>query len=353
VSTIHQEVPLPRRLGITALSALLAAAFIPQPAQAGPTYPYPWPDYSVVPVLFVPTDWSVSDPEVQHEAASITAAMTEIRSFYATNNGGKTFRLNALQVVQANSAKEAYGITHDTSKDLYVDRVSLSPGFEHLVVSELYARGYPTPPAQNQAGYATLIFAKGAGGYAGGRAYPGVQGGHAILGDWAIDSLEGDLAEWQYSWGSGKRLQTGAAAHELGHSFTLPHPDGTTWPYTSTVMGNWWDYPAIGLNNNDRGLLAANRPLFFPAPPAVPAVPSSQLAVAQNGTSIRVSWADNSSNETGFQIYDGVSYFTVGANATSFIRTGLASKKYMCFAIRSFNAAGSSAWTPYACTTTL
>ncbi|MGE5827947.1 MAG: hypothetical protein ACM30G_06215 [Micromonosporaceae bacterium] len=64
------------------------------------------------------------------------------------------------------------------------------------------------------------------------------------------------------------------------------------------------------------------------------------------------SWQDRSTNETGFQIYDGVNYFTVGANVTTFYRTGLASRTYMCFAIRSYNAYGYTAWTPYACATT-
>jgi hypothetical protein len=87
--------------------------------------------------------------------------------------------------------------------------------------------------------------------------------------------------------------------------------------------------------------------------PAPPAAPSSPTATAISTSQIKVTWLDKSSNETGFQIYDGVGYFTVGANATVFYRTGLATKTYKCFAIRSYNAYGYSAWTPYACTTTL
>ncbi|BCJ75852.1 hypothetical protein CS0771_53960 [Catellatospora sp. IY07-71] len=90
-----------------------------------------------------------------------------------------------------------------------------------------------------------------------------------------------------------------------------------------------------------------------PAAPAVPAAPTGQSATPLNTSQIRVTWQDRSSNETGFQIYNGVTTVTVGANVTGYTWGGLASRTYMCFAIRSYNASGYSAWTPYACTTTL
>lgn len=95
---------------------------------------------------------------------------------------------------------------------------------EAAVVDELHRRGYPTPPAQNESGYSALVFVKGAGGYAGGREFPSADGGWAILGDWAIDSIQGQVPDGAYWW-SGRRKQLGSAAHELGHSFGLPHPD--------------------------------------------------------------------------------------------------------------------------------
>ncbi|MEV4416670.1 fibronectin type III domain-containing protein [Catellatospora sp. NPDC049609] len=86
--------------------------------------------------------------------------------------------------------------------------------------------------------------------------------------------------------------------------------------------------------------------------PAPPVAPSGQTATPVSTSQITVKWLDRSGNESGFQIYDGVNTFTVGANVTVFHRTGLPSKTYMCFAVRSYNAYGYSAWTPYACTTT-
>ncbi len=84
----------------------------------------------------------------------------------------------------------------------------------------------------------------------------------------------------------------------------------------------------------------------------VPAIPSNQSAVVVDDTSIRVSWSDNSGNETGFRITNGVTSAIVSANTTSYVWGGLAGGTYMCFAIQSYNAAGTSDWTPYACTTT-
>jgi hypothetical protein len=84
----------------------------------------------------------------------------------------------------------------------------------------------------------------------------------------------------------------------------------------------------------------------------VPAAPTGLGAVAVDGTSIRLSWNDNSNNENGFEISNGVTSVKVGANTNSYTWSGLTPGQYMCFMVRSYNAAGSSAWTPYACTTT-
>ncbi len=44
---------------------------------------------------------------------------------------------------------------------------------------------------------------------------------------------------------------TGSIAHELGHAFSLPHPEAchTDWPSycDETVMWAWWNYPNVGL----------------------------------------------------------------------------------------------------------
>jgi hypothetical protein len=88
-------------------------------------------------------------------------------------------------------------------------------------------------------------------------------------------------------------------------------------------------------------------------PIPVPAVPGSPSATPNGANSITLRWVDTSTNETGFQVTNGVSTVTLGANVTAYTWGGLAPGTYMCLAVRAFNAGGYSAYTPWACTTTL
>jgi lysophospholipase L1-like esterase len=90
---------------------------------------------------------------------------------------------------------------------------------------------------------------------------------------------------------------------------------------------------------------------------SVPAAPSNLTATAVDQHDIKLIWHDNSSNETGFEINNGVTSRNAGANSTTYTWGGLAPGTYMCFKIRSYNSAGDSAWDPnvspwYVCTTT-
>jgi Divergent InlB B-repeat domain len=74
---------------------------------------------------------------------------------------------------------------------------------------------------------------------------------------------------------------------------------------------------------------------------------------------ITLSWADNSNNESGFQIQrktgSGGTFAqiaTVSSNAHSYVDAGLAASTTFCYRVRAFNAAGNSAFTPDECKTT-
>lgn len=88
------------------------------------------------------------------------------------------------------------------------------------------------------------------------------------------------------------------------------------------------------------------------SPTETPTSPSGETATVLSSSSIRFSWTDNSNNEDGFRIWDGVSYTTVAAGVTSKEFTGYPPEKYMCFQVVAFNTVGFSATTPYACATT-
>ena len=221
----------------------------------------PWPRHSVLPIYFVPTDWPIGLPEVHDEAAAMYSALVRTQAFYARELGGETFVLNDLVVLQARRTALSYGIRFN-GRNRYEDGVEIVGPMEDRVVAELFERGYPTPPRLNQGDYSVVIFVKGAGGWAGGRAFPSATGGWAILGDWNIDSLDGTLCPADY-WFAGQRRQTGALAHELGHTFGLRHPDVYGEANESSIMGYWWEYPELGFNATDVATLRAGRREYF------------------------------------------------------------------------------------------
>ena len=89
-----------------------------------------------------------------------------------------------------------------------------------------------------------------------------------------------------------------------------------------------------------------------------PAAPSNLTAAAVSRSEIDLSWQDNSTNETGFELErstDGVTFSliaTLGANVTSFADTRLRSGKQYFYRARAFSAGGSSAYSNIASATT-
>jgi fibronectin type III domain protein len=86
--------------------------------------------------------------------------------------------------------------------------------------------------------------------------------------------------------------------------------------------------------------------------PTTPSAPVNITAVATSTSTIRVMWADTSSNENGFHLTNGVSTVNIAPNNSVYYWGGLAPGTYMCFRIAAYNLAGTSAYTPWACATT-
>lgn len=88
-----------------------------------------------------------------------------------------------------------------------------------------------------------------------------------------------------------------------------------------------------------------------------PAAPSDLTAAAVDPNDIELSWQANSTDQTGFEISNGVTSTDVGAGSTSYTWGDLSPGTYMCFKVLAYNSAGDSAWDPdvspyYVCTTT-
>jgi hypothetical protein len=93
---------------------------------------------------------------------------------------------------------------------------------------------------------------------------------------------------------------------------------------------------------------------------ATPNPPSMLNASAASGSAIALTWQDNSSNETGFEIYHSLTsgtgftlLTTTGANSTSYSHTGLAASSTHYYQVRAVNGQGNSVFTSEASATTL
>jgi hypothetical protein len=82
-----------------------------------------------------------------------------------------------------------------------------------------------------------------------------------------------------------------------------------------------------------------------------PAAPTSLSLSSPSSTSIKLSWKDNSTRETGYKVYrstDGSSFSlltTLGANVTSYTNSGLTSGKKYYYKVTGYNSYGNSAYT--------
>jgi hypothetical protein len=91
---------------------------------------------------------------------------------------------------------------------------------------------------------------------------------------------------------------------------------------------------------------------YVPPTPPPPAAPTGLTATATGPNSVVLTW-NGSSGATGYVISNGSAELaTVGGGTTTYTVGGLAAGTYMCFAVRAYNAAESSGWTPHACTST-
>lgn len=91
-----------------------------------------------------------------------------------------------------------------------------------------------------------------------------------------------------------------------------------------------------------------------PPGPAAPSAPSGLTAVAVDPTSIRLTWTDNSTDETGFLAnrtrQEGAEGSTraVDRDVTTLLWTGLAPQTQACFRVRAVNQTAGSDWAPSA-----
>src|SRR5439155_3586380 len=137
-----------------------------------------------------------------------------------------------------------------------------------------------------------------------------------------------------------------------GTNFTLLATTGATatsysWTGASPGTSYWFRVTAASAGGESA---PSNTATATTPGGATPAAPSNLTATAAaNGMQVDLTWADNSTNETGFKVYkstDGVNFTllaTAGANATSYTWTGAAPGTAYSFQVSSYNETGESA----------
>ncbi|MBN1676537.1 MAG: lamin tail domain-containing protein [Kiritimatiellae bacterium] len=148
-------------------------------------------------------------------------------------------------------------------------------------------------------------------------------------------------------------------------------PDGSSWAQIATVGANATAYTNTGLAPNTaysyrvRAYNAAGNSGYSNTAGATtmddaqpPAAPSNLQAAALSSTEIRLTWHDNSSDETGFRIQrssDGVTFAPIAepaANTTAYTDSGLAPGTTYTYKIKATGAAGGSDYSAVASATT-
>lgn len=174
------------------------------------------------------------------------------------------------------------------------------------------------------------------------KAFTTASGILTYVGAWMpMDNINGDLNQAEVesfaTYFMQQLTQAGipSSINKIDHFYDIPSNTwitNKTWGTTTLNM--------IPIKDIIKSFLVPNLP---------PSAPSSVVATAVNCTSANLTWADNSNNETGFNILkssDGVNYTlaqTVGANINSYSFTNLTASTTYTFKVNAINAVGTSA----------
>lgn len=199
-------------------------------------------------IYFVPSNVTYNQAVYDH----LLAVTYEMQAWYQWATGGKTWTFRYPEIVRTvsgNQTREHYLNTGD---------------WWGPVFTELGPRGYPVW----ESGTVTVIWAHGAGWWAGGAQCFDGNCGMAILGVEAFPQFNnvaysGGICPGGSGVAAWPCTPVGAYVHELGHTLGLPHPfdiPATSSVASHSVMQTHWNFPNYApLNESPWNLLRAER----------------------------------------------------------------------------------------------
>lgn len=171
---------------------------------------------------------------------------------------------------------------------------------------------------------------------------------------------------------------TGRATFNAGkYDFYVRSDDGIrVWVNNALIINQWDNPPYNGMNYINYTMTAGTWDIKIEyierggnayaqfkwtqqqATGSPPAAPSNVQASNVSRGIVRIAWKDNANNETGFRVWDGARYWTLGAANGSGggwyadLNGGWPSGTYKCFQMQAYNSYGNSAWSSFSCLNT-
>jgi hypothetical protein len=309
------------------------------------------------PIVEVPSEYVDDAGEASGEVSAQYAFLGNYRWFQPDSNQPVAFRINSSGaptasggVTEINQAFAAWTAVQTTALTLQNGGSTTAYGFQQDGVSALSFND-PLDQMSDPVGCSGTLAIGGVTSAGGSQRIIGGQAFYQIF--------EGDVVfnrNFQCFLGISVNLAE-VATHEIGHAIGFGHSSDPNAIMYATAHGNG---RGATLGSDDIAAVTFLYPGSKGAPPpVVPAAPSGLSAVANSASAINLVWADNSNNETGFQLERKIgtsgTYALVAspaANQTSYTDSSLQASTTYYYRIRAYNGVGNSAYSNESGTTT-